>query len=464
MSEIFKRSINHLITDDYSKEVIESYLKSVEELFKADYLNSDKSLGVLPILWKRKDALATNELFALGKAIHSLKAMNGDSINEWLDSTAKTVKKQAKFHGKSEGFLREIIYCGSLFGTIGEIIPAKKAQQAYDVEIRTPNVEFVVSLKKFGKSDKHKEFENYCQKLADILKLKAAAHKKNISLTIQINTSFNEALFKSLYRAIENSSKPENINYYRGGELMMHSTTLTAAGVSPNSGSWQLNLMGPENKNEQTRFVKNIVKEITNIKKTLDNSPAHENALRMLYVNVNENCDMDLVENLLQEHYKPLDLSDDLGVDIVVLHKSAVCHGEIAEKFSKEILHDIRVLNIKTDITISNRLLRYVQNGANAVIAPLHLDGLVGSIAKIPFPIIKQGNLELDLKGFYNFQKGVYKFDMIKGKDGYSIEMSSVGPRGIIYEAIFPKEYSNDKKSYGITSKLMSEHDDLLII
>lgn len=468
---VFNRSVDHLISEEITPENIESYFQSIEDQFNSDYLNSERSLGPLPVLWKRTDALATNELFALGKTIHSLSSQNKESINEWLSSTAKLVKKHAKFHGKSEGFIREIIYCGSLFPSIGEIIPAPKAQQAYDVEIKTPNADFIVSIKKFGKSDSHKEFDNYAEKLADELQKKASAHKMNISMAIYLNGSFNEGLFKALLKVISNSKCPNDIKYYRNGQLIMTSKPLVFSGLSPNSGCWQLNVYSPENKNEQTRFVKNIVKEISNIKKTLDASPTSKDALRALYVNVHETCDIDFVEKRLQEHYEQLDPFKDIGVDFVILQKSAVCQNQTSVELkglTKEIVHDVRMLNIRTQALADSampRLKKYIENGASQTYSPLRLDGLVGSVGIIPTPVITNGFWSEELKNKYDFQKGVYRFEMTVQSDGsHSGALPTVAPKGIVCEVFIPDMYSGDNGPFLISSKYMSPHDNLLIL
>jgi hypothetical protein len=471
MTTELKRSVKHLISETMTQEKIECYFQAIEDLFKPEYLNSEKALGPLPILWKRTDALATNELFALGKSIHSLQIQNKKSISDWLDSTAKTAKKHAKYHGKSEGFIREIMYCGSAFDSIGEIIPARKAQQAYDLEIKTANTDFIISLKKFGKSDKHREFENYCHKLAEALQKKAADYQINISLLIFLNSSFNEGLFKSLLKAIINSKRPNDIQYYRNGHLVMASKPLIYPGLSPNSGCWQLNVFGPESKNEQSRFVKQIIKEISNIKKTLDSSSTSKDALRTLYVHVHENCDMDLLEKRLQEHYEGLDPFEDLGVDFVILQKSAVCQSQTSDPIkglTKEIIHDIRPLNIRTDAMAKSaisRLNKYIKNGASQTKSPLKFDGLVGSFCVIPTPVITDGTYTKELKNQYDFQKGVYRFNMIQQEDGsYYADLPSAAPKGITCEIFIPNIDTGKNSNFLVSSKIMSPHDDLLII
>lgn len=468
---VFNRSVAHLISEKMQKETIEAYFQSVEDLFNADYLNSEKALGPLPILWKRLDALATNELFALGKAIHTIQSQNKVHLDEWLISVASTAKKHAKNHGKSEGFIREIIYCGSIFDTSGEIFPGQKAQQAFDVAIKTPNTNFVISLKKYGKSEKHKEFELYCQELAKTLQKKAELHQMNISLTLNMTTSFSDGLLKTLQKKIIDSKNPDKILYVDSNKLIMSSTRLEYPDLQKNSGCWQLNVYGPENKNEQTRFVKDIVKEIRNMKKTLDSSATEKDALRTLYVNVNENCDMEFVEKRLQEHYSTLMNTEDIGVDFVMLHKSAVCerqNGFSLKDLTKEIVHDIRAVNLRTDVLLDSaipRLKKYIDNGASQIAPPLKMDGLVGTFLAIDPPTLSSRNFRRVLKNKYIFQKGVYRFSMIEQPDGtHYADLPSVAPVGITCEIIIPEKYTGKSHIFLVSNKIMSPHDDLLIL
>lgn len=467
----FNRSVAHLISEKMQKETIKAYFQSVEDLFNADYLNSEKALGPLPILWKRLDAVATNELFALGRAIHMLQSQNKVHLNEWLTSVASTAKKHAKNHGKSEGFIREIIYCGSIFNTSGEIFPGQKAQQAFDVAIKTPNTNFVISLKKYGKSDKHKEFELYCQELAKALKKKAELHQMNISLTLDMTTSFSDGLLKTLKKEIINSKTPDKILYVDSNKLIMSSTRLEYPDLQRNSGCWQLNVYGPENKNEQTRFVKDIVKEIKNMKKTLDSSATEKDALRTLYVNVNENCDMEFVEKRLQEHYSTLGNTEDIGVDFVMLHKSAVCErksGPSLKDLTKEIVHDIRAVNLRTDVLLNSatpRFKKYIDNCASQTTPPLKMDGLVGTFSAIAPPTLIGLNFHRVLKNKYIFQKGIYRFSMVEQPDGtHYADLPSVAPVGIACEIIIPEKHAGKNHIFLVSNKIMSPHDDLLIL
>lgn len=468
---VFKRSVEHLISETMPKELIEAYFHSVKDLFNEDYLNSENALGPLPILWKRLDAVATNELFALGRAIHTMQSQKKVHLDEWLISIASTVKKHAKNHGQSEGFIREIIYCGSIFNTSGEIFLGQKAQQAFDVAIKTSDTNFVISLKKYGKSEKHKEFEWYCQELAKTLKQKAELHRMNISLTLNMTTAFSNGLLKTLQKEITNSKSPEKIVYVDSNKLMMSSTYLLHPELRKNSGSWQLNVTGPENKNEQTRFVKNIVKEIRNMKKTLDLSTTEKDALRTLYVNVNENCDMEFVEKRLQQHYCTLRNTEDIGVDFVMLHKSAVCESKYGPSFkdlTKEIVHDIRGVNIRVEVLLDSaipRLKKYIDNGASQIMPPLKMDGLVGTFKEIPPPTLIGPNFTRDLKNKYTFQKGNYKFNMVEQPDGtHYADLPSVAPVGIFCELVIPEKYAGKGSNTRVSSKLMSPHDDLLIL
>ena len=460
-----KRLFDHLTRYGLKQEDIDSYIQAVEDLFYKEYLNSDSAKGVLPILWKRLDFIATNELVTLGQAICNLKAQNNPEIDDWLFSAAKEVKKQAKRSGQSDGFLREILYCGSMFDSVGKIIPAKKAQQAYDLEIKGGPVDFIISLKKFGKSDNQKTFEGFCNRLAIAIREKSAHFKKNVKVGISLTTTLDEALFERLKQCIADSVEFDNMEYTENGVLVMKSGPLVYVDLKPDSASWQLNVFAPESKNEQSRFLKQIIKEISNIKKTLDSSPDQQNALRVLSVNVNESCDMDLLQEKLSHHYKPFN-HEDIGVDLVFVQKSAVCQerGSITLKdLVKGIYHDFRPINFENNI--SPRMQAYFKV-ASTTKSPLKMKSLIGRFTTIPRPAMQLNENEAtDIVGCYAFQKGLYRFDMKKELNSYYADLIVVTPKGIQCEIILPKEL--DKRSGDsmiIQSKITAPHDDLLII
>lgn len=447
------RTLHHLVKDGLNENELKGHLQAIETLFGKEYLNSLTAKGELPILWKRLDFISTNELITLGMAISNLKAKKNPQIDEWLISTAKAVKKHSKNKGQSNGFIREIIYCGSIGDSIGEIHPAKKAQQGYDLEIKTKNADFVISLKKFGKSDNHKEFDFFCNQLANVVKLKAAQFKKNIQICIILNQKLDEELFNRLKKVILNAKDIDNIKYYENGILIMFSQILTVEDLSANGASWQINVLSPENKNEQDRFVKKIIEEISNMKKTLDSSLNH-NSLRILHVNVNENCDMDYLQEKLVHHYK---IYDDIGVDMVMIHKSAICESKSSNKLKdieKAIYHDVRAINFENNL--SQRMLDFIKT-ADTSFAPLKMNFGIGIFAKIPSATING----IDIINKYNFQKGIYYFDMKRQKDGsWYADLISVTPKGIQCEILLPKNLSSSI----IGSKITPPHDDLLII
>ncbi|MDQ9035155.1 hypothetical protein RFH07_00730 [Acinetobacter seifertii] len=447
------RQLHHLIKDGLDEKELKGHLQAIEELFGKEYLNSLTAKGELPILWKRLDFISTNELITLGMAISNLKVKQNPQIDEWLISTAKAVKKHSKNKGQSNGFIREIIFCGSICDSIGEVYPAKKAQQGYDLEIKTKNVDFVTSLKKFGKSDNHKQFEIFCSQLANVVKHKATYFKKNVQVCIILSQKLDEELFQRLKKVIYNAKDIDNIKYYENGILIMFSHPLSVEDLSINSASWQINVLSPENKNEQDRFLKKIIEEISNMKKTLDSSLNYR-SLRTLHVNVHENCDIDSLQEKLVHYYK---FHDDIGVDIVMIHKSAICESKSSNKLKdikKAIYHDIRTINFEKNL--SKRMLHFI-NTADISSAPLQMNCGVGMLAKIPFGTF--GGIDTINK--YNFQKGIYYFDMKRQKDGsWYADLISITPKGIQCEILLPQNLSSSI----IGSKITPPHDDLLII
>lgn len=157
MKSSFNRRMSHL--DD---PLTTEYIKAVENAFDQRWLKKNNN-HPLQILWNRQDALATNELYALGKAIYNLTKNH----SEWLKTTVKSVKNaNAQNAG---GYITEILICGSINGINGKVTPAQNSQSGYDLTIRfSDNFHYLISIKNHDKSTHEKSFQAHADKLRDV--------------------------------------------------------------------------------------------------------------------------------------------------------------------------------------------------------------------------------------------------------------------------------------------------------
>lgn len=269
----------------------------------------------MQILWARRDRLATNELYALGKAIKRLQPMH----QQWLVSTAETLKKDP---ATSHGYITEILTCGSTQGVGGaEVRPAKKGKPGYDFSIWYPSgFRFLVSVKNHDISVHEKAFVEACDQLRSALIERLAMLGKNGRLVVQCADFMTPEIFLACQNYIKVTLRETGQSSLLDGRLTLtFSELLNKAGreFAPTKTSNLLIVWGKHHHNEQPNFRSKLKAAADNMKKHV---PRSDDYARMLFMRVHFTADIEALESIAKEM---IEAQWDCGFDFIALTQSA---------------------------------------------------------------------------------------------------------------------------------------------
>ena len=129
----------------------ERWLRCIADHFGAAWLSADGT-NPLQVLWKRRDALATNELFTLGHALCRLGAHP-----KWLAGQVRLAK--GKDSNNTAGAFFEMLSLGQIGGAKADMMPAKSSQAGFDGTLCfRPSGRISFSLKRYGMSQHEIDF------------------------------------------------------------------------------------------------------------------------------------------------------------------------------------------------------------------------------------------------------------------------------------------------------------------
>lgn len=153
-----------------SDEELEPIFASIADSFNLKWL---KTAGVNPLqlVWNRRDALSTNELFNFGDALQRVKAIDA----KWVKDQIKHIKSDHP--NNRNGAIFEINAVGLLATSEYSVEPAKGNNPGFDAILKLDNKKTMrISLKNYGDSVHFQTFNANCKKvevkLKDVLKAK----------------------------------------------------------------------------------------------------------------------------------------------------------------------------------------------------------------------------------------------------------------------------------------------------
>lgn len=151
-----KETVSEEQMDDLFRELIVMFDKKWLEL-EGDH--------VLQRLWRRKDALSTNELFTLASSIKNLNSIDSSWVSHQVDQIlSENVNNQ-------KGAFFELIGLNSLITQVADIKPAPKNQRGIDREIQFKDGGAInLSIKNYGLSYHHESFLKESNNFKEILK------------------------------------------------------------------------------------------------------------------------------------------------------------------------------------------------------------------------------------------------------------------------------------------------------
>lgn len=395
----FNRATDHL--GDHAGTFAETCLQAVEDLFEGAWLRKNKGHR-LQILWARRDFLATNELYALGKAIRNLLPKHAN----WLATTARRLKKNP---ADSHGLITEILFCGSTQGHAGATIyPSKKDEPGVDLIARFPSgFTYLMSVKNHDISIHEKAFQKLAEGLKETFVAKLKVMGENGRLYVVCEDYMTADDFSMCTNFLRDSLREDGVYTLIPNRLVIafaklveepddrFAKSMTSSAVLVHSG---------QHPNEQPNFKDKLRKAAENMQKHVARS---ENNFRLLRMRVHASADIIGLEKAAQDM---LDADSDCGLDGVILTQSTVARTKDA---NNSIIHTVLRFAGRSD---HSGVVASAQRGER-----LSYEFGVGSIGVTPvetlFSIGNQGPITIP-RDRYVYQKTDYYYLMKKDANG----------------------------------------------
>ncbi|WP_233963648.1 hypothetical protein [Pectobacterium versatile] len=403
----YRRAINHLETKNCSEDDIIYYLECVEESFGFDWL-VEKGNHKLQILWQRRDALSTNELFAIGKAIKSLK--NEHEI--WLKKTIANIKKQPE---GAHGFIAEIILASSITADKSKTTPAPANKPGYDISINGENGKnILISVKNHDISKHYKDFLKHSEKIrGEFIRI-----INNLKISARLIVCFLKPISKDLYKecVLLMHFKVKGYGNYCTDDGIVNIRVIPINdfdGKPTITGSELCIITAPFHKNEHIGFKSKLTLASENMKKHL---PKNSNTLRLLFMRLHHAADI----KLLGEIANNMIISDEnCGFDQVMLIQPSVARTPDGRSTIHTCFNFSQIIRSTPE---RNILDIYKDIGHIRYAFP------VGTFSNSPtnMIIMDENKLGVELEQSYIYQMGIIKTKAESRSDGsYWGELSS---------------------------------------
>jgi hypothetical protein len=306
------RQIAHL--SDAKDPTAEDSLRAVEALFDGHWLRKARGRHRLQRLWTRSDHIASSELYALGRAIKRLQPKH----HQWLQSTAKTLKKSAD---TSHGLITEILTCGSTRGVgNAEVHPSKQGQPAVDFSVRYPSgFKYLVSVKNHDISIHEKSFSAACDELREEFIERLGILGKNGRLVINCEVPMTPEIFSICRDHIRGRLRDTGETWLLEDKLLLIFYEFQKENGEDFAKSMTSNVLivwCRQHPNEQLNFQDKLKQAARNMKTHVRRSDEYA---RLLLMRVHVTADINMMEAQAKEM---LDAEWDCGFDLVMLTQS----------------------------------------------------------------------------------------------------------------------------------------------
>lgn len=418
MSNKFMRAIDHLINTSTSENVINA-IQAVEDLFTTEWLIKCDGHR-LQVLWARRDALSTSELYSLGKSILKLSMDN----RVWLEASAKEIKKDKN---SSHGLLTEIIIIGSLSTDNGVINPCPKSFKLYDYTVDfDTGYKYKVSIKNFDITKHEKEFHKRCETIRRTFKNHIKFKELSGKLTVLLEHDFlseeltREICFFIVFKMKDYGFYP--MEDFRGGigfhEINECDKTRL---VNPSD---ILIVIAKHHFNEQ----RNIIDKINNVNDQLLSDPNESKSFKQLVIRLGSTANIDIINKhmiMLSEDWQKC------GFDMYFLFQPQVVFDNI-----KNSTH------ISTSIKNGGKSFHPLDTNIKNKIENLKMLKMEFGIGKMSFEsspiklIVNNSQAIFNLTSHYVFQKGDVFIRAIKSNNGFSGNLTKIAP-GVITHIVF---------------------------
>lgn len=407
------------------REELNAKLAALADVFGLDWLTIDGP-HALQSLWKRVDALATNELLNFGDAVERLNAESP----AWLKGQVYQVKFGDA--GQSAGAIFEIVALNLFSRDACEVIPAPEAMPGFDgTLVLKDGSRVLVSIKNHGLSAREQEFQERAAALDK--NFQADLHANNLN-GIELNVLAAEHLGGSHFERLRGDMADCLAQIEQpgaGGErdwpyvIKLHGMAQQYGDLSVGRLSSGCRVMSPPSANEQANFEEAIRKGCENLHKHTKNQTG--DICRMIILRLSNSASIAKCREWAEWYFN--EYPED-PIDIILLYQAAITTDVAAD--TSIITHHVAAIpgpRFSAWQTASGKLRRLPNMGF-----------LVGAVSDQQARLVLTGDgVEgADVSGWYMYQR-VDAFVKVQLGEGTEGTLSTPAP-GVAIHAVFEQD------------------------
>lgn len=284
------------------KDELNAKLDAIARHFGIEWLAAE-GLNPLQILWKRQDALSTNELLNFGDAVQGFEAVDCD----WLKRQVEKIKSGDD--GNRSGAIFELLGLNIYLSAGAKVIPALDSNPGYDGQVELPGPSsLLISIKNHGTTSYERFFKKNAMELDNIFRKWTITN--NISAEIRIFSSINldqrswTKLKIDIKSILDRQLNGTYKDYKTQGDwtIILKPIPPEFDPISIRTASSIIFIMTPAHKNEQNKFIEDIRKGCANLLK--HTRAIDKSACRVLFVRLCATASIKYCQDWAKDYFR----------------------------------------------------------------------------------------------------------------------------------------------------------------
>jgi hypothetical protein len=419
-------------------------LDALARYFGLDWL---KAVGPNPlqILWKSRDALATNELLNFGDAVENFERVDAG----WLEGQVSTIKRGDE--GNRAGAVFELLGLNLFLSAGNKVVPSSNSNPGYDGVVELPDQSvLLVSIKNHGMTSHERFFHNNAKELDDqftgwLRRHAASGTELRILCPGRLDRTEWGKLRQDVMGILDGQldGTAKNLKTRSDCTIVLKHIDAEYHPLSTTQISSVVFISARAHKNEQDKFIEDLRKGCANLVKHTKTQP--ESACPVLFVRLCANASTSNCEKWARDYFEQF---PNERVGLIVLYQAAI----VTSGNSSSITHYLLpILGPQFDAWAhpSGKPERRLPNMAVLI-------GVVSREASRK--VIQTDGRQIPLDDAYTYQRGdIYRFYRFDGS-GLEAHLSNPAPRIKIHAEI------GDDSGSVVLQGILPETGELLLL
>lgn len=390
-------------------------LDAIARFFDLDWLTADGT-NPLQLLWKSRDAIATNELLNFGDAVANFEPVDAD----WLRERVSVIKTADE--GNRAGAIFELLGLNTYLSAGNKVVPTASSNPGYDGVVELPDQSsLLVSIKNHGMTSHERFFQKNAAELDSQFTGWLKQHgRSGVELRILCQARLDATQWVKLKEDVKDILDGQldgTASSHRvrgawqivlnniGGEFQPLSTTQISSVVF---------ICARAHKNEQDKFIENLRKGCSNLVKHTKEKPA--SACSVLFVRLCATASLSNCAEWARDHFIQY---PNERVGLILLYQAAVVTSDSSSSIAHYLL-PILGPQFETWAHPAGRPARRLPN----------LAVLIGvNFGEASRKVLRVDGRQIPLDDVYVYQRGdIYRYHRFDWP-GLQVHLSNPAPR-----------------------------------